>query len=293
MRQLIARLALAFVVLAALALPAGAQSLPSFKNRLFAYPATLSSQYGGAYRVIDYDEMRDINGRDQVPERRVQSRYVSLGVRRSQKDVVAQTSAGPVRHFAVGRTRGARLIVIYLHGQGGRRHQGVDDFTFGGNFNRIKNLVASAGGLYLSPDFSDFKARGTAQIAALIDHYAAASPNAEVFIACGSLGGALCWRLARDRTVASRLGGLILLGSLWDQGFLSSAAFQRRVPVLLAQGSRDSVFPVARMEAFFRAIRARSPNYPVRMVRFETGSHGTPIRMTDWRETINWMVSAR
>jgi len=29
-----------------------------------------------------------------------------------------------------------------------------------------------------------------------------------------------------------------------------------------------------------------------RFVRFETGTHGTPIRMTDWRETLNWMLSA-
>ena len=61
--------------------------------------------------------------------------------------------------------------------------------------------------------------------------------------------------------------------------------------MLLAQGSRDKVFPPEKMEAFYRAIRARSPGYPVRMVVFETGSHGTPIRMTDWRETINWMLS--
>jgi hypothetical protein len=26
-------------------------------------------------------------------------------------------------------------------------------------------------------------------------------------------------------------------------------------------------------------------------VRFETGTHGTPIRMTDWRETLNWMLA--
>ena len=33
------------------------------------------------------------------------------------------------------------------------------------------------------------------------------------------------------------------------------------------------------------------PGYPARFVRFETGTHGTPIRMTDWRETLNWMLS--
>lgn len=286
-------LALAAALAALAALPAAAQRLPSFKDGLFGYPATLSSESGGAYRIVAYDEARDINGRDEVPERRVTSRYVSLGVRRSQKDLVTPTRAGDVAHFAVGRREGARIIVVYLHGQGGSRRQGVDDYTFGGNFNRIKNLTVEAGGVYLSPDFSDFGATGAAEIAALIEVYATASPRAPVFVACGSMGGALCWRLARNASVAPRLGGLLLLGSLADERFPSSEAFARRVPVLLAQGSGDTVFPVQRMEAFFRSIRARSPAYPVRMVRFETGSHGTPIRMTDWRETINWMLSVR
>jgi hypothetical protein len=23
---------------------------------------------------------------------------------------------------------------------------------------------------------------------------------------------------------------------------------------------------------------------------FETGSHGTPVRMTDWRDALNWIL---
>src|SRR5262249_13223070 len=148
------------VLLAALFLSvpaaAGAAALEPFKDDLFAYPATLSSDDEGAYRVIDYREARDINGRDEVPERRAKRAYVSLGVRSVQKDLQLKSSVGDVRFYAVGQTEGASIITVYLHGQGGSRKQGVDDFTFGGNFNRIKNLMAENGGLYLSPDFSDF-----------------------------------------------------------------------------------------------------------------------------------------
>ncbi len=288
------RLPLLVALLFVLPLPsqAGAQALKPFKDELFAYPAILSSEAGGAYLVVDYSEARDIDRRDQVPERRVRGKYVSTGVRKVQKDLALKTGAGTIRHFAVGRTEGARSITLYLHGQGGSRKQGVDDFTFGGNFNRIKNLMASNEGLYLSPDFSDFGDRGTAEVAALISHYAEKSPGAKIFVACGSMGGILCWKLASDRSVAARLSGLLLLGSLWDEGFLSSAAFKGKVPVFFGQGSRDTVFPVAKQEAFYRSILARSPGYPARFVRFETGTHGTPIRMTDWRETLNWMLSA-
>lgn len=268
-----------------------ALELASHKDRLFAYPAVLSSSDGGAYRVVDYQEMRDINARDAVPERRVDGRYISTGVRSAQQELAMKTEAGTLRFFAVGKTRGASAIVIYLHGQGGNRRQGVNDFTFGGNFNRIKNLMVRSGGLYLSPDVADFEARGKQQIAALISHYAAASPGAPVFVACGSMGGVQCWWLAEDETMVDRLGGLLLLGSLWHEAFLKSPAFAARVPVFFGHGSNDRVFPVERQEAFFRKIRASAKGYPARFVRFETGTHGTPIRMTDWRETLNWMLA--
>lgn len=273
------------------ALPARAAELAPYKDQLFAYPSILSQADGGDYVVVDYKEARDINARDEVPERRVKSDYVSLGVRGVQKDLVLSTPAGEIKHVAVGRREGARIITIYLHGQGGSRKQGVDDFTFGGNFNRIKNLMADNDGLYLSPDFPDFGEGGAARIAALIDHYAERSPGAKLFIACGSMGGGLCWKLASDKAVAGRLSGLLLLGSHWDDTFLSSPAFKRKVPVFFGQGSKDKVFPVEKQEAFYRSIRQKSPGYPTRFVRFETGTHGTPIRMTDWRETLDWMLS--
>jgi len=280
-----------FAALAAGVASADAAGLAPFKDELFAYPAILSTADGGDYQVVDYNEIRDINGRDEIPERRVRGDYVSLGVRGKQKDLALKTDAGTIRHYAVGKTAGATAITIYLHGQGGSRKQGVDDFTFGGNFNRIKNLMVTSGGLYLSPDFTDFGDGGAAEIKALIEHYSGGSPGAKVYVACGSMGGGLCWKLAADKAVAGKLGGLLLLGSHWDDGFLKSPAFKAKVPVFFGQGSKDTVFPADRQEEFYRSIRAKSPGYPARFVRFETGTHGTPIRMTDWRQTLNWMMS--
>ena len=89
---------------------------------------------------MDYREARDIDARDEIPERRVRGKYVATGIRKVQQDLVLDSEAGRIRHVAVGRRAGARFITVWLHGQGGSRSQGVDDFTFGGNFNRIKNL---------------------------------------------------------------------------------------------------------------------------------------------------------
>jgi len=275
------------------AVPASALELSPFKDALFAYPAILATSDQGDYAIVDYREERDINRRDEIPERRVQRNFVDLAPRRAQQEKALETNAGTLRYFAVGREQGARLITIYLHGQGGNRNQGVNDYTFGGNFNRIKNLMVRGNGLYLSPDVADFEARGRAQIAALISHYRQASPGAPVILACGSMGGSLCWKLADQSDVMPSLGGMLFLGSMWNNDFRNTEAFRLRVPILLAHGSRDKVFPVEAQEEFYRKVRTALPGYPIRFVRFETGSHGTPIRMVDWRQSIGWMLSAR
>ena len=58
--------ALAFVCLSA---SASALQLEPYKDDLFAYPGILKTGDGGDFIVVDYNEMRDINGRDQVPAR--------------------------------------------------------------------------------------------------------------------------------------------------------------------------------------------------------------------------------
>jgi pimeloyl-ACP methyl ester carboxylesterase len=182
--------------------------------------------------------------------------------------------------------RWREAYVVYVHGQWGGSCNRASTTLHSAEFQLIKNLVVDSDGLYLSPDFSDFGEKGAGEVAALISHYAEKSPGAPVFVACGSMGGGLCWEMAKNGGIPN-LGGLLLLGSHWDDGFLNSAAFKRKVPVFLAQGSHDTVFDPARQEAFYHAIRQKSPGYPVRFVRFETGTHGTPIRMTDWREVLN------
>lgn len=265
--------------------------LAPYKDSLFAYPRVLARSEDNQYRVVDYQELRDINERDAIPERRVKRKYVSSRPRFSRREIVLQTSGGPLRHIAVGKRKRARIITLYLHGQGGNRRQGVNDNSFGGNFNRIQNLMVRAKGLYLSPDVGSFDAAGIGRISELVGHYAKQSPGAPIFVACGSMGGAICWGLAGHPKATSLISGYLLLGSFWDDGFLKSPAFARRVPLFFGHGSRDKVFPIDHQLAFMDRIRQRSPDYPALFVRFETGGHGTPIRMTDWRETLNWMLS--
>ncbi len=117
------------------------------------------------------------------------------------------------------------------------------------------------------------------------------SPGAPVSVACGSLGGRICWGLARDDEIARHIDGFLLMGSTNDDAFFRTAAFKRKVPVYLGHGTGDIVMNWKGQEAFFRKFKQADPNYPVRFALFNSGSHGTPIRMTDWRDVLNWMLA--
>ena len=284
--------ALLFISLA-LTLPTRAAELAPYKNDLFAYPGIIEQTDGGRRVVVDYNELRDVNGRDEVPERRVKRSYVSMAPKAQEEDVALSTSVGRVTLMATGKQKGASIIVAYLHGKGGNRRQGSNDYTFGGNFNRIRNLMVLNNGLYLTPDFTDFGDKGASEVKAMLEIAMTVSPNAKVFVACGSMGGFLCHRLAADAAFAPKLSGMLLLGSFPDPEFQKSAFYKRKLPLFIGHGSLDKSSPVTNMEAFYAGIRKNSPDYPVWLHRFEAGIHGTPVRMSDWRLALNLMLGAK
>ncbi len=277
---------------AAPALAAPLQLAP-FKDRLFAYPKILESRDNGDFIKVEYLESRDIDKRDEIKVRRVKSYYVSLRPTFQQKDLALESAVGPVRYVGVGaHAGGAKAVVLYLHGQGGNRFQGFDDWSFGGNFNRIKNLMLRNGGAYLTPDFDDYGTKGVAQVRELVLAQSKRSPNAPIILSCGSMGGFLCWELVKDAKTAPHIDGLILMGSIWDDQYSTKkfmARLKRRIPIFIGHGTVDLAYKWQSMVGFYREIRANSPGYPVKIAIFENGTHGTPVRMTDWRTVLNWM----
>ena len=263
--------------------------LAPWKDDLFKYPAVLESHDGGALITVDYSKERDLYGRDAVVEKKAKAEYVELV---GAKTYSYKSGFSTQKFMGAGKVEGgARAIVIYIHGMGGSRHQGVDEWMFGGNFNRIMNLMVRNDGAYLSPDYSPFG--GAGQIRDLMIEQAQRSPDAQIFIACGSWGGTICWDLARDPKATPLISGLLLLGSNHDDRFVTTPAVTggaRRFPIYLGHGTEDPIYRWQDELAFYRKVRAAAPDYPIRLALFKTGVHGTPIRMTDWRLTLNWML---
>ena len=295
MTKAFSALGAALVMICASSVFADGYLLAPYKDDLFAYSKVLESGYGGDYVKVEYIEARDINQRDAVPVKQVRPEYVSLDTKAVERDLTLKIGRKKIKYIATGEIGGgAKAIVIYVHGRRGNRFQGADDGMFGGNFNRIKNLMVRNSGLYLSPGFSNLKNKGRDAATALIREYAGTSPGAPIFVACGSLGGGICWRLIEDPEMAPLLAGMLLLGSTNDERFFRSppaTGATKKVPIYIGHGTRDRIIRWQSQEAFFKKVRRNLPGYPIRLAIFDGGVHGTPVRMTDWRLVLNWMLA--
>ncbi|WP_305330263.1 alpha/beta hydrolase, partial [Hoeflea sp.] len=250
---------------ACLAAPAHAFELKGHKDRLFAYPGILSTSEDQAFVVVDYDKQRDIHVRDIEPERRVRSNYVSLRVKQYSRVAQHEADGRKVETGVTGDYASARFAVIFVHGRGGDQRLGMNDHTFGGNFNRLKNLVLVNSGAYLAPTVASFDDRGAADVKALI-----MAGRAPVVLACASMGSIICSKLANDPAVVPRLAGIALLGGSPDMGLVRSAAVKARLPIVFTHGSLDTVYDWHGQKAVFDAVRKSSSSYPAAFVLFDT-----------------------
>lgn len=268
-----------------------------YKDDLFAYPGIIGSDYGGDYVLVSFDHQRDVIARDEIPDEKTRPEYVSLEVKASEGDFTLRRNGQSVRYVGVGRTDGnAEIITVFVHGLGASRFDGAHDWRSGGNLNRIKNLMVRNDGVYLSTDYSIFKGKAKRQIAALIDAYSEASPGAPVILICASIGARPCWDLMMDPETAALLDGVIMIAGVSNSTFAKSTTvrnLERWIPIYMAHGNEDRSVSWRAQESLFKQIKAAAPDYPIKIAVFDSGTHRAPLRMTDWRLAINWMLELR
>ena len=190
----------------------------------------------------------------------------------------------------VGPKSRAAFSVIFIHGRGGDRGLGVNDYTFGGNFNRLKNLIVQNGGSYYSPTIRDFGEDGIDAVARLIAEVSerGSRPPGHPRLRINGQLHLLGRRQGCARGLAS--GGARNSRRCTQSGFRPApspiaAAF---LSISHTAATTRSIPPPGRSPSSARCTpRAIRP----RMTLFATGSHGTPIRMTDWWRLLNWTLA--
>ncbi|TCU34217.1 alpha/beta hydrolase [Rhizobium azibense] len=269
---------------------AAADTLAPYKEELFSRQNVLQTSDGGAFEAIEYDEMRDINGRDQIPQKRVQQKYVSLAVRKQQQDQTLSLNGRRVELTRVGPVDNAQFTVIFIHGRDGDRRLGANDYSFGGNFNRLKNLAVANGGVYYSPTVRTFDGEGVTDMAELIRYASSKSGGRPVILSCASMGSQVCWGIARDAGSVKLLKGMVVMSGVTDPDFARSAFYKAKLPLWFVHGSRDPVYAAAGQQALFEKLH--EAKYPAHFTLFQNGNHGTPIRMIDWRKVLNSILAS-
>ncbi|MBL6431216.1 MAG: hypothetical protein HPM95_08635 [Alphaproteobacteria bacterium] len=124
-----------------------------------------------------------------------------------------------------------------------------------------------------------------------MQHYTRQAPGARVYVACGSMGGALCWRLAKDSAASAMMGGILLMGSTWDE-----VPFERHLPHrpaadLFRARQLGRVYDWKKQAGFFRAAQGAQSA----LSRASPCSRQAPTERrsaTDWRLVLNWMFAA-
>ncbi len=260
-----------------------------YKDDLFGYPGILKQKDKGNWIRVDYKKKRDIYGRDSVPLKKVKANYVSTDVKRYETFETVKSDGRKIDVFRAGRAAGQRFTVIYLHGTGFDRELGSNDYIFGGNFNRLKYLAIANGGTYYAPTVKSFDNAGLADIAALIAHAQRAAPQSPIVIACSSISAVICGGVARQAIPAAMLKGIMIMGGPPDPKFNTTVAHDFSIPLILLHGSWDPVYKWQDQERVYKKLHREG--YPVRFILFDTGKHGAPIRMTDWRRELNWIFA--
>jgi predicted esterase len=106
------------------------------------------------------------------------------------------------------------------------------------------------------------------------------------------MGGEFCWGLLGQPRVLGAVSAVVMLSANNPPRAVEAMrtlAGKRTIPLLIGHGTRDKVFGWDGAKALYASLHAEG--YPVRFVSFETGNHGTPLRMLDWRDSLNWLLT--
>ena len=266
-------------------------ALESYKDSMFSNKdrSIIEQKNKGSFRRYRWDEIEDVNGRDEIPGVAAKPERLDQEASKTQKSIKIKYRDGEIDTYEVGHSKGAKFAAIFIHGANGNKDLGVSDVSFGGNFNRLKSLVNRNNGVYYSPSV-ELPTSKEQDMFELVKYIRRNSSDVKIVFICGSAGARVCWSVAHHDETAKNLAGLIFVGGARDDyTYQSSRAYKERVPLIFSHGSKDKLVPVATYVDQYEAILKSDPNYPVRMEIFEGGKHGTPMRNIDYKESLEWI----
>lgn len=254
-----------------------------FKDSMFKYHNwTWLDEKGFIW--VDYNQKRDLEDRDFIDVDQAFPEWVDLSLK--DKEVAETYYDEPtMTNYPYYKISGwNKFLFIFIHWLNWNATWWFKDWTFNGNFNRLKHIAYYNEWTYISPTIKNF-GQGARAFSRYIIEFKRKNPNAKIFIACWSSGGETCWRIYDDTTIP--LDWIFMLGSMPPFLWIESA-LKRNIPIYYWHGWKDKSMPL--WWAIWTYLRLKENKKKVKLEVFTNGVHGTPLRMVDYLSILRWMV---
>lgn len=262
-----------------------------FKDDLFSYRNILYSKYNKEYNLIEYSEEIDIEDRDEIDVDKVYEKYINRNIFEYREEKSFYIYNKELKYWEIKKdnikNKEIEYIIFYFHWMWWNRHQWINDETFWWNFNRIQNLMIKNNWIYISNDFSDFYDRWSEEMLFLIKEKKKQYPNSKIILSWASSWGTLLWNIIKKDS--SLINGIILMWSVVDK-HIENIIKYNKIPIYISHWTKDSQIRYEWKEDFYKYIKSIDNNYPILIDIFQDWVHWTPIRMTDWKRAINFII---
>lgn len=271
-----------------------------WKDNMFSYNNWVWKDEKLGFTWVDYNQKRDLEDRDFIDVDQAFPEWVDLSLKNREfvLDLPAIWDDLPIKwtmetYAIVKRFKkeslywdtkfSPKFIFVFVHGLNGNRTWWFKDWTFNGNFNRLKHIAYYNNGLYISPTVKWFS-RGGDQIAHFFKLMKKKFPNTKFILACGSSGGETCWRVYND--ISAPLDWMMLLGSMSAPNGLKTIQ-KRKIPIYIGHWGKDRAIPLGVATHSYKLMQ-QAWN-PVKLEVFTNWVHWTPLRMVDYLKVLKWM----
>lgn len=254
-----------------------------FKDDMFTYH---NGVWGDVkwFTWVSYNQKRDLEDRDFIDVDQAFPEWVDLSLKDKEVWETYYDEATKTSYPYYKISWWNKFLFLFVHWLNWNATWWFKDWTFNGNFNRLKHIAYYNKGTYISPTIKNFNNWAKAFWRYIIN-YKKQNPNAKIFIACWSSWGETCWKIYDDINIP--LDWIMMLGSMPPFLWMKSA-LKRNIPIYYGHWEKDRAMPMS--WSINTYLNLKKNGKKVKLEVFTNGVHWTPLRMVDYLSVLRWMV---
>lgn len=263
-----------------------------FKDEIFWDRQILEIKLNWSWKMIDYSQKKYINDRDKIAWEIVKDEFIDMKVEKFiEKNSFEIEKWKKFEYYELKDkskdNESKEVIVIYLHWHWWNKAQWMNDKSFWWNFNRLKNLILENNWIYITTDVDLWLNESLVWHILLIEKLKSEYKNAKIIIAWASNWWVFLWHLLNSSRINKFIDWAIFLWTILDNSKSYNFMIQNWIPLYIWHWTHD-FNPYKEKEEFIKIFNEQWWMWQVEI--FKNWVHWTPIRMIDWKETINWIL---